>query len=98
MAKLTSLYIGEIFDAARVRGRTFLVGERGATLLNRQLTRVEETIDVGKRNRIVVMGRHLVVANRSGVQIVDAAPWAEHGTPAAAQAAAAGSPQRGTGF
>jgi len=98
LAKLTSLYIGEIFDAARVRGRTFLVGERGATLLNRQLTRVEETIDVGKRNRIVVMGRHLVVANRSGVQIVDAAPWAEHGTPAAAQAAAAGSPQRGTGF
>jgi hypothetical protein len=30
-----------------------------------------------------VMGRHLVTADRVGLQIVDATPWADASTPAA---------------
>lgn len=83
IAKLSTLDVGDIVDATRLRGRVFLVGKRGLQVLNRSLSRVEETIDVGERNRVTVMGRHLVTADRSGLQIVDATPWAGAGTPAA---------------
>jgi len=83
MAKLSTREIGEVVDATRVRGRVFLVGSRGLQVLNRSLTRVEETIDVGERNRVTVMGRHLVTADRVGLQVVDASPWADASMPAA---------------
>lgn len=83
MTKLSTREIGEVVDATRVRGRIFLVGKRGLQVLNRSLDRIEETIDVGERNRVTVMGRHLVTADRTGLQIVDATPWADASTPAA---------------
>jgi hypothetical protein len=82
-ARLTPHEVGQIVDATRVRGRVFLVGERGLQVLNRSLTRVEETIDVGERTRVTVMGRHLVTADSKGLQVVDATPWAEVSMPAA---------------
>jgi hypothetical protein len=82
VAKLSARSIGEVVDATRVRGRTFLVGERGLQVLNPELTRVEETIDVGDRMRVSVMGRHLVTADEHGLQVVDATPWAEAAVPA----------------
>lgn len=85
VAKLASREVGEVFDASRVRGRTFLVGERGLQLLTRRLDRVEETIDVGVRDRVSVMGRHLVTSSASGIQVVDSTPWAEAPPPAAAR-------------
>jgi hypothetical protein len=98
LAKLSTREVGEIEDATRIRGRTFLVGMRGLQLLTRDLRRVEEMIDVGSRNRVAVMGRHLVTADSLGIQIVDATPWADHGAPAAS---ASRSPQtllNGSGF
>jgi hypothetical protein len=83
MAKFSTREIGDIVDATRLRGRVFLVGKRGLQVLNRSMTRVEETIDVGERNRVTVMGRHLVTADRAGLQVVDATPWAETRVPAA---------------
>lgn len=83
LAKLATREIGEVVDATRVRGRTFLVGERGLQLLSRSLDRVEETIDVGPRNRVSAMGRHLVTANGTGIQVVDSTPWAVDAAPAA---------------
>lgn len=85
IAKLSTHDIGEVVDATRLRGRIFLVGMRGLQVLNRSLTRVEETIDVGERNRVTVMGRHLVTADRIGIQVVDATPWADVRLPAARQ-------------
>ncbi|MCA9505014.1 MAG: hypothetical protein R3F16_16745 [Myxococcota bacterium] len=89
LAKLSSRSIGEILDATRVRGRTFLVGERGLQVLDPGLRRVEETVDVGPRQRVTVMGRHLVAAANDGIQVVDATPWAEGPAPAAVPGAAA---------
>ncbi len=80
LAKLSTREVGEISDATRVRGRIFLVGQRGLQLLDRSLRRVEETIDVGERRRVAVMGRHLVTADPAGLQVVDATPWAEAGS------------------
>jgi hypothetical protein len=85
LAKLSTRDIGEVVDATRVRGRVFLVGTRGLQVLNRSLTRVEETIDVGERNRVTVMGRHLVAADGAGLQVVDATPWADGDVPAASR-------------
>ncbi|MEM9176308.1 MAG: hypothetical protein AAGC67_13860, partial [Myxococcota bacterium] len=85
VAKLSSRQIGEVVDATRVRGRTFLVGERGLQLLTRRLDRVEETIDVGERDRVSAMGRHLVTSSAAGIQVVDATPWATAPSPAAAR-------------
>ena len=45
----------------------------------------EETIDVGDRNRVSAMGRHLVTADAQGIQVVDATPWADTAVPAAAR-------------
>lgn len=85
LAKHSTRDIGEVLDATRVRGRVFLVGTRGLQVLNRSLTKVEETIDVGERNRVTVMGRHLVTADAEGLQVVDATPWADSPVPAAAR-------------
>jgi hypothetical protein len=85
LAKLSTRDIGTVVDATRVRGRVFLVGTRGLQVLNRSLTRVEETIDVGERNRVTVMGRHLVAADGGGLQVVDATPWADGEVPAASR-------------
>ena len=87
LAQLSTREIGNVVDATRVRGRTFLVGQRGLQVLNRQLTRVEESIDVGARHRVTVMGRHLVTAASGGLQVVDATPWADGAAPAAAGSA-----------
>lgn len=98
IAKLSTRDIGDVVDATRVRGRVFLVGARGLQLLTRQLDRVEETIDVGERNRVSVMGRHLVTGNDRGIQVVDATPWSEGQLPAAPSPSQPGALLNGSGF
>ena len=83
VGKLFSLEIGEVFDATRIDGRIYLVGQRGLQVLNRSLDGVEETVDVGARTRVSAMGRHLVTADGAGLQVVDMSPWAERSLPAA---------------
>lgn len=83
LAKLAPRDIGAVADATRIRGRIFLVGDRGLEVLDRSLARVEEIIDVGERKRVTVMGRHLVAVDGTGLQVVDATPWADASMPAA---------------
>ena len=82
VGKLHSREIGEVFDATRIDGRIYLVGQRGLQVLNRGLDGVEETVDVGARTRVTAMGRHLVTADARGLQVVDASPWALQSMPA----------------
>lgn len=98
IAKLAPRDVGHVVDATRVRGRTFLVGDRGLQLLSRNLDRVEETIDVGERSRVSVMGRHLVTADATGIQVVDAAPWATGESPAATTSRKPAALLNGSGF
>jgi len=83
LAKLSTREVGAVSDTTRIGGRIFLVGERGLQLLSRSLDRVEETIDVGPRRRVSVMGRHLVTASGASLQVVDATPWTGASMPAA---------------
>ena len=50
---------------------------------------VEETLDVGPRSRVSVMGRHLVAADRDGIQVVDSTPWAVEPVPASRRSVSA---------
>ncbi|MEZ4281330.1 MAG: hypothetical protein R3F21_17135 [Myxococcota bacterium] len=85
VGKLYAREIGEVFDATRIDGRIYLVGQRGLQVLNRKLDGVEETVDVGARTRVSAMGRHLVTADAGGLQVVDGSPWAVHSLPASAE-------------
>ena len=85
LSKLSSRQIGEVSDAVRVRGRTFLIGERGAILLDRTLARIEQVIETEPRKTGTVMGRHLVVAGGTGIQVVDPAGWTSQRSAAAAR-------------
>ena len=72
--KLFAREIGELFDAARVDGRVYLIGQRGLQVLTRRLDGVEETVDVGSRTLISAMGRHLVTADSGSLQVVGLSP------------------------
>ena len=98
MAKLSTREIGDVVDATRIRGRVFLVGERGLQLLSRGLDRVEETIDVGQRDRVTVMGRHLVTSSDRGIQVVDATAWAADTRAAAPRTERTDTQLNGSGF
>lgn len=87
VGKLFSRETGEVFDATRIAGRVYLVGQRGLQVLTPRLDGVEETVDVGARRRIAAMGRHLVTADGGGLQVVDATPWSDRGAMPAAPAA-----------
>ncbi len=91
VGKLFAREIGEVFDATRIDGRIYLVGQRGLQVLSRSLDAVEETVDVGARTRVSAMGRHLVTADGAGLQVVDVSPWAERTLPAAPTPQASGS-------
>ncbi|MFO0690522.1 MAG: hypothetical protein U0900_17615 [Myxococcota bacterium] len=84
VGKLFAREIGEVFDATKIDGRIYLVGQRGLQVLTPRLDRVEETVDVGARLRVSAMGRHLVTADDRGLQVVDASAWANRAVPAAA--------------
>jgi len=95
LAKLSTREVGAVLDATRIGGRIFLVGERGLQLLSRSLDRVEETIDVGRRGLVSVMGRHLVTASGESLQVVDATPWTAAPMPAAPSPPAPGPTSEG---
>lgn len=66
---------GALADAMWVRGRLFVLGERGLQLLDGRPTRVVGSADVAARARIDAMGRHLVMTGESWLQVVDTTPF-----------------------
>lgn len=83
VSKLFARELGDVFDATKIDGRIFLVGQRGLQVLTPRLDGVEEVVDVGTRRRVAAMGRHLVTADGAGLQVVDGSPWAQRAVPAA---------------
>ncbi len=78
VSQLYSLKIGEIHDAAMVGGRIYLLGERGLHVLSGSGASVSEALDVGPRERVAVMGRHLVTIGREQLQVVDGTPFSRN--------------------
>ncbi len=83
VARLGRDDIGDVYDAAGVSGRIFLVGNRGLQLLSRSGRAVVEHLDVDAMASVAAMGRHVVTVGEGQLQVVDATGLVEAATPAA---------------
>jgi hypothetical protein len=95
VSQLRSQHIGKIEDASQVKGRIFLLGDRGLQLLDEQHRRVVDSIDVETRNRIATMGRHMVAIGTQDLQVVDATPFTARSLPAKAEPESTAEPEGG---
>ena len=84
--------VGHVVDAAQMRGRIFLLGERGLQMLDARAQRVEQFFDVAARTSLAAMGRHLVVVGDENLQVLDGTPLFAAQSTAAPAAARAPSP------
>jgi hypothetical protein len=82
VSQLPADHAGRIEDVARVRGRLFLLGERGVQLLDASGRRLGESIDVDARQRVATMGRHVVAVGGKTLQVLDATPFTSRALPA----------------
>ncbi|MBW2228800.1 MAG: hypothetical protein JRH17_00330 [Deltaproteobacteria bacterium] len=83
-ARLDNKEAGRVTDAAAVRGRIFLLGDRGLQMMDARATRLVESIDVLPQTRVATMGRHVVAVGDEHLQVVDAAPLTPWPMPAEA--------------
>ena len=60
VARLFREEVGVVHDAVEIKGRLFLVGERGLQLVDSQNHRVVDSADVEAMSRLAIMGRHLI--------------------------------------
>jgi len=74
-SRISSLAVGEISDALAVRGRLFLLSERGLHVSDASGTRFEDFVDVSARTRLGAAGRHLVMIGGGSLQVVDTTPF-----------------------
>lgn len=78
--------VGQVRDVAQLRGRLFLIGERGLQLLDPSGHHVVDSVDVVARERLSTMGRYLVVVGDDDLQVVDATPFmARYGAAASSE-------------
>lgn len=66
---------GRVLDAAVIRNRLFLLGQRGLQVADVSGERIIDSVDVVPRKRVDVAGRHLVMIGASSLQVVDATPF-----------------------
>jgi hypothetical protein len=74
-SRVSSLAVGEVRDALAVRGRLFLLGERGLQISDASGGRFDDSADVSARLRLSAAGRHLVLVGDGGLQVVDTTPF-----------------------
>ncbi len=75
LSRIDTNEVGEIRDAALLRGRLFLLGQRGLMLTDPQGERVSDSAALAARSRIDPSGRHLVAVGDDRLQVVDATPF-----------------------
>jgi hypothetical protein len=74
-ARVSTAVAGEINDALVVRGRLFLLGDRGLQVTDASGRHIDDSADVSARTRVSVAGRHLVMIGDAGLQVVDTTPF-----------------------
>ena len=74
---------GPVTDVTQIKGRLFVLGDRGLQLLDPTGQQVVESIDVRTAENMVGMGRHMVMVGGKHLQVVDATPFTARPTPAA---------------
>jgi hypothetical protein len=73
-SQISTVAVGETYDALAVRGRLFLLGERGLQVADAWGRRVDDSVDVSARTCLGAAGRHLVMIGDAGLQVVDTTP------------------------
>lgn len=87
VARLFREEVGVVHDAVEIKGRLFLVGERGLQLVDSQNHRVVDSADVEAMSRLAIMGRHLIATGPHHIQAIDLSAWVppRPGPPASAE-------------
>ncbi len=81
-SRITTVDRGEISDAIVLRGRLYLLSDRGLLVSNVADGRTHDLVDIEARDRMSFAGRHLVMIGDSSLQVVDTTPFAVGGSPA----------------
>lgn len=74
-SRISTLAVGETHDALAVRGRLFLLGDRGLQVADAWGRRIDDSADVSARMHFGAAGRHLVMIGDAGLQVVDTTPF-----------------------
>ena len=74
-ARVSIAVAGETNDALVVRGRLFLLGDRGLQVTDASGRHIDDSADVSARTRVSAAGRHLVMIGDAGLQVVDTTPF-----------------------
>jgi hypothetical protein len=74
-SRISTLAVGETHDALALRGRLFLLGDRGLQVADAWGRRIDDSADVSARMRFGAAGRHLVMIGDAGLQVVDTTPF-----------------------
>ncbi len=75
LSRIETTEVGAIRDATLVRGRLFLLGERGLQLADPRGEAVVDTAPVAVETRLDASGRHLVLIGGKAMQVVDTTPF-----------------------
>jgi hypothetical protein len=74
LSRIETSEVGLIHDATLVRGRLFLLGDRGLQLADARGERVVDAAAVTAEARLEPSGRHLVMIGEKSMQVVDTTP------------------------
>ena len=75
LSRIENSEVGTVRDATLVRGRLFLLGDRGLQVADVHGERVADAAPVTARARLDAVGRHLVVVGEKTLQLVDTTPF-----------------------
>lgn len=75
LSRIETSEVGSIHDATVVRGRLFLLGDRGLQVADARGERVVDAAAVAGEARLDASGRHLVVVGEGAMQVVDTTPF-----------------------
>jgi hypothetical protein len=80
LSRVEATEVGAVHDALLVRGRLFLLGDRGLQLADPRGEHVVDAVEVAAAARLDASGRHLVMVGEQSIQVVDTTPLLLAGT------------------
>ena len=81
-SRITAIDRGEIRDAIALRGRLYLLSDRGLLVSNAADGQTRDSVGLVALDRMSFAGRHLVMIGDSSLQVVDTTPFTVGSSPA----------------
>ena len=83
LARPKASTLGNVTDVSVVGGTVFVIGERGLQVLDPQLGRIVDAVDVKGRVALDAAGGHVVAIGNDRLEVVVVTPWIARSVPAA---------------